>query len=137
MSQSEHSSAGKSVACRHFLRGVCIHPKNGPPDDGNTPICSHITDLMRDWDAFLDRVEAFGLSDAKAEELWRKRAGKKMEQGDWECCVPFDRKRKKSSPAKDFMECAFLAEGLCLRMQPACPGGCSLFEARGEAQKTL
>lgn len=109
------------VRCRHCLRGFCLYSGGRGQEYEEAIQCRHIHGFMRDWDAFLDRAEAFGLGEDLAEEIWERLAEKKLAEP---ASCPGCGDAPLLGRVSDFVDCPNLAEGVCLLALPRCTGAC-------------
>ena len=132
MSDKAHRQSERTVHCRYYIRGFCLHGEGASPGYDDSLLCMHMADLVKDWDAFLDRAEAFGLEEKTAAAIWNRMAAKKLS-------APASCSRQKTFAPHDanmqtFVDCPHIAEGVCLLALPHCMGVCSFFARRqGEA----
>ena len=68
--------------CRHRHGACCLWAEHRNPGLRPEFHCARLERLMEDLDAFLDRAEVFGLSDAQAERLYRARREKPLSRSD-------------------------------------------------------
>ncbi len=76
--------------------------------------------LCLDFDAFLDRAEAFGLTEKEAARIWNARNHRRALRA-----CPHNRLEELSGAGLD---CVWLLEGACLLSMPRCEGVCPHFE---------
>jgi hypothetical protein len=107
--------------CRHRHRACCLWPEHRNPGLRPEFHCARLGRLMEDFDAFLDRAEAFGLSDAQAERLFRARREKPLFRS---ACPLQTCEETTTATAGAVAGCEFFLQGLCLKRLPPCATPC-------------
>lgn len=117
-------------ACRYYAKGVCIYAESMNPGFEASFCCTLMAALMRDWDDFLDRAEAFSLSEEQVRQIWGTLAGKKLSKPAH--CPHKGRATGTQSltASGDFVNCPYLSGSACLLSLPRCEGRCEHFSAR-------
>ena len=145
-------------ACVFSIQGVCVHPQTALP--GPAHGCARLARLLERWDDFLDRAEAFGLSEETAARIWSARmngfvlrrkecpaparfpaaAGRPPfgAEGaapvDAEGAAPVDAEGAAPIDAEGAaLGCPHLWRGACLLALPECRGVCAQYRRRGRA----
>ena len=155
-------------ACAFYIRGVCVHPQaakagpahpgpahsgtahsgpahSGPAHSGPAHHCVRLAQLLERWDDFLDRAEAFGLSEETAARIWSARMNGFVLRRK-ECPSPARFPAAAAPPryaegvegAEDAEDaegealgCPHLWQGACLLALPECRGVCAQYRRRG------
>ncbi len=131
--------------CRFFSVGRCLRAEMLNPGLDARLRCARLQALVLSWDAFLDRAEAFGLSEDATARIWNGRRHPALEARA--LCPAAEAAgipqpgRKSSPPAPAFSEdspekppssgdpdCRYLRDGACLLAMPSCTGVCRDFE---------
>lgn len=79
--------------------------------------CARLESLMEEFDAFLDRAETFGLTDAQAERIRRSQSKKKLPRSD---CPLQKQEETPAAAAGAVAGCDLFLDGLCLQRLPRC-----------------
>ena len=121
--------------CLYYIQGVCFYPEAAGPGYDSAYRCGRLLQLMERWDDFLDRAEAFGLSEETAGRIWNARASADL----------YSRRHcpsvgSASVPANGFaadeegeaLGCPHLMRGACLLTLPRCEGLCMHYRSRKE-----
>ena len=135
MSKAPPEDASAAYDCRYFRRGVCLYAERRNPGRDESLHCAVISGLVRDWDAFLDRAEAFRLDEKDASAIWNRLAEKKLSAPA--LCPKQQDLTRPCDLVGDFVSCSYLEDGLCLLLFPRCAQRCAYYEAtRGSAPGT-
>ena len=110
-----------SNRCRHRHGACCLWPEYNNPGLSPEFHCARLERLMEDVDAFLDRAEAFGLSDAQAERLYRARREKRLSRS---ACPLQTHEETATATAGAIAGCGLFLQGLCLKRLPLCATPC-------------
>lgn len=121
--------------CTHYLRGFCLHAESTRRSKDETLLCIHVAKLARDWDAFLDRAEAFALDEATATAIWQRIAGKTLAGAASRTGSKAD--CPQGLAMQNFVDCPNIAQGLCLLAMPLCEGICASFASRRDPIREL
>ena len=108
-------------ACGHRHGERCLWPEHLNPGLRADFHCARLEMLVRDFDAFLDRAEAFGLDDAQMERIRRAAPGKTLPRSG---CPLQKREETATTAATAVADCAFFLQGLCLQRLPVCTTPC-------------
>lgn len=107
--------------CRHRHGACCLWAEHRNPGLRPEFHCARLERLMEDLDAFLDRAEVFGLSDAQAERLYRARREKPLSRSN---CPLQTHEETATATAGAIAGCGFFLQGLCLKRLPSCTTPC-------------
>lgn len=121
-------------ACLFYIQGVCVYPEAA--NLGRDPAwrCARLAQLLERWDDFLDRAEAFGLSEETAARIWSARMNGFVLRRR-ECPSPARFPAADGAPPVDaegaVLGCPHLWRGACLLALPGCEGVCDQYRRRG------
>jgi hypothetical protein len=114
-----------ATGCRSYFQGRCLYGEQLNPGLDSSTRC----EVLRRWEAmyddFLDRAERFGVTEASAPELWRRRFERLA--GESLGCPDFA-----SALGVDMPECQHLFADLCLLRLPECQGKCRNYRLHGK-----
>lgn len=114
--------------CRFFLQGVCLWDELHNPGYDRARLCVRLASLSGEWDDFLDRAEAFGLTEEEACRIWERRRHPGLTRPDL-CPVPFVSGGGDHAGAP-LLDCTHLFNTACLLAMPGCPGVCGRYRER-------
>lgn len=119
-------------ACRFYILGACFYPEAARPGYEPAYRCKHLVRLMERWDDFLDRAEAFGLSEETAGRIWNARSkGFFFSHKDCPAGRASPSLIRDDAPLTDGEEetscCTYLRQGACLLALPRCEGICARY----------
>ena len=121
-------------ACVFYIQGVCVHPEAARPGCDPAYRCVRLAQLLERWDDFIDRAEAFGLSEETAARIWSARMnGFVLRRKDCPFAARFSAVVD-ASPADAegaVLGCPHLWQGACLLTLPGCEGVCAQYRRRG------
>lgn len=112
--------------CEHYCQGACMLAENRNPGLEARFCCACLSALMEEWDAFLDRAEAFGLAEDMAARIWNGRKHAALESGL--LCPPVLSGALKAHPLGE--DCPYIVRGACLLAMPRCTAVCKDFRKR-------
>lgn len=117
-------------ACSFYILGSCFYPEAARPGYDPAYRCGPLLRLMERWDDFLDRAEAFGLSEGTAGRIWSARASAFLYSRK-DCPsvrrTPLPPEKNSALPADEegeILGCPHLRQGACLLTLPRCEGIC-------------
>ena len=115
-------------ACAFYIQGVCFYQEAARPGCNPAYRCVRLSQLLDRWDDFLDRAEAFGLSEETAARIWSARMeGFVLRCKDCPCAARFP--AAAGAPPADaegaVLGCPHLRQGACLLTMPGCEGVCA------------
>ncbi len=114
-----HVSALPGTGCRFFAFGRCIQEMTGDPRLHEEWRCRMVSQWEEAFDAYLDQVERFQVSQETALAIWSKRFDQMSQNRD---CPDF-------SPGENaLVGCALLHFDLCVKKLPPCPGRCKHYQ---------
>lgn len=127
-------------SCRFYVRRVCFHAEAVNPGFNPRYQCARLVRLFSAWDDFLDRAEAFGLSEKLAADIWNGR-----EKSLSSSCPSLPAGRNhvpsfagQSGGADMFCDartepfsCSMFCRGACLRAMPLCLARCGRYSLAG------
>lgn len=106
--------------CRHFVSGRCLREERLNPGLDREARCQVLLRLGEAFDRFLDRAEAFSLSEEQAGRAWEARFPEiSRRHSDCRDCPP--------GGTDAFPDCPRLMGDLCLGRLPECEGRCRYF----------
>lgn len=108
------------IACACYRQGRCLKEEIRNPGLHLTYHCGILQKNIIAWDAFLDRAEAFSLSEEEAARIWRQRETQLLSAP---CPL-------KSAPSCHPRDCPYYQEDICALLLPPCPGVCPAFVPR-------
>ena len=114
-------------ACVFYIQGVCFHPEAARPGFDPAYGCARLAQLLERWDDFLDRAEAFGLSEETAARIWSARMDGFVLRRK-ECPSPARFPAVADAPVDAegaVLGCPHLRQGACLLTMPGCEGVCA------------
>ena len=121
-------------ACAFYIQGVCFYPAAARPGFDPAYGCARLAQLLERWDDFLDRAEAFGLSEETAARIWSARMNDfVLRHKDCPSPARFPALTD-ASPVDaegEILGCPHLWQGACLRTLPGCEGVCGQYRRRG------
>jgi hypothetical protein len=106
--------------CAHFLLGRCLYEERLNPGYHQGYRCLVLLRAQSDFDAFLTRAEAFGLSDAAASGLWEKQMDR-FRAADCGC------QEYEPGDTTVFPGCIHCTGDVCVKRLPECGGRCPEF----------
>lgn len=111
----------------YYSQGACLYAEALNPGFDETLRCVRLVKLMEDWDVFLDRAEAFHLSEETAMRIWNGRQHAALES---RALCPFTEPGFAGPDGGDELDCRHLFQGACQLVMPRCGGPCDRFFAR-------
>lgn len=123
--------SGPAPACRHYRLGACLLAERRNPGLDRNQACLRLDRLMSDFDAFLDRAEAFGLSERDAARIWDGRRHKALEAP--RLCPHPNPGGIGQSPGGG-LDCLYLFRLACLLRMARCTGRCEFFSKPPDAE---
>ena len=116
--------------CLFHVRGVCFYPEAASPGHDPAYRCGQLLRLTARWDDFLDRAEAFGLSEELAGRIWNARANEVL-YSRRHCPAFCPSESDEALDAEgEALGCPYLLRGTCLPALPRCEGICEHYRAR-------
>lgn len=113
--------------CRFYSYGVCLHEELVNPDLREEYRCRRLAVLVRDWDEFINRADAFGLSEEEAARIWEERFHRNL---DSDAACPHMRPDFREG-GDVLLDCRSLYRNACLLLMPSCQGRCEHFAVAG------
>lgn len=128
--------------CLYFRRGRCLREERLNPGLEQGWRCVVLLAWGEAYDDFLDKVEAFSLSDETALAIWRRRQEGLI--GPRACCADYRPAPNLGAPEEAFPEeavaegeeplvavgCLHGLEDMCLARLPRCDGVCASYKPR-------
>lgn len=111
--------------CRYERQGFCLRAELLNPGLEAALRCVRLTELMRDWDGFLDRAERFGLPEEEAARIWNARHHNALKSR--ELCPHSRPAPVQAWGGEAEFDCAYLFRSACLLAMPRCEGRCEYF----------
>lgn len=116
-------------ACSFYILGVCFYPEAVRPGYDPAYRCGCLLRLTERWDDFLDRAEAFGLSEETAGRIWNARANtflySRKDCPSARMPLPLENDDASSFDEEgEVLGCPHLRQGACLLTLPRCEGIC-------------
>lgn len=111
-------------ACAHYAAGGCLYEERLNPGYRRDYRCVLWAGAETAFDDFLHRAERFGLDEAKAARIWRRRTEGAAHAAAPRC--PHDAAVQPHGLVADD-GCAHCLDGLCVKNLPPCPGVCDRF----------
>ena len=105
------------IACAYYRQGRCLKEEIRNPGLHVTYRCGILQKTSRALDAFLDRAEAFSLSEKEAAHMWQQREGRLL-------LAPCPLRNAPPGPP---YECSHFQDDLCTLLLPLCAGVCQAF----------
>ena len=124
-------------ACRFYIQGACFYEEALRPGSAPEFRCGPLLRLIERWDDFIDRAEAFGLSEEAAGRIWNAR--REGEPPLWNQCLSVQtptpavrdsRRADESYASEESFACPHLKSGCCLLALPRCNGVCERHSIR-------
>ena len=119
-------------ACAFYIQGLCLYPEAARPGFDSAYRCVRLAQVLDGWDDFLDRAEAFGLSEETAARIWSARMdGFVLRRKDCPSPARFPAVAGASVDAEGaVLGCPHLWQGACLLALPGCEGVCARYRRR-------
>ena len=109
--------------CVFSRHGFCLREEEENPGYHTGYACRRLAAFVRQWDDFLDRAEAFHLSERTAAAIWNARRHVLQAPPSW--CPPENATRE----PQELVRCCYFHHGACAATMPRCVGGeCSLYK---------
>jgi hypothetical protein len=108
--------------CRFYVAGRCLYHERLNPGYDESFRCRFLVLWEEEFDAFLDRAEAFSLGRRETVELWNRRF-EKLQGGDCGCPDYYYHE------AGGDQGCVHGYNDLCILALPLCKGRCRHFES--------
>ena len=119
------------------MLGNCAYEEMIRPGLSSVSLCARLLGLMRSWDDFIDRADAFGLSEETAARLWDAREHGEITSSalcppvpSWVAAQKGAEQESEDSEAKSLLSCHYLWGGICLLALPRCGGACANYCSR-------
>lgn len=122
-------------ACAFYVAGVCFYPEAVNPGYDPAYRCRRLLRLTERWDDFIDRAEAFGLSEEMAGRIWNAREhgqlySRKRCPAAWPLVSSEPPALLPPDEEGEALGCAHLWQGTCLLTLPRCEGVCMRYRVR-------
>lgn len=116
-----------AYSCRFCILGTCCYEEMRNPGLHAELACPRLTELMREWDGFLDRAEAFSLSEEQAAAIWERRRHACLTSAQFCPLAPRLPTEAATVPNGAEHGCGRLYGNACLLAMPPCPGPCARY----------
>lgn len=110
------------------MHGFCLWDEMHNPGHAEHRLCIRLTALSGEWDDFLDRAEAFRLTEQEASRIWERRKHPALTEPGV-CPVPAVADGGEHAGAP-LLDCPYLFHTACLLVMPDCPGVCGKYRER-------
>lgn len=114
--------------CLYYSQGACLYSEVLNPGRDEALRCVRLVQLMEEWDDFLDRAEAFNLSEEVASRIWNSRHHAALDLR--KVCPVTAPVHIRQGLDSEELDCLHLFQGACRLAMPRCMGQCDRFVSR-------